>query len=81
MGEQKSSEMKATSKALSGESQASMRVEILDMVDTSTFSQELKDHYRSHVLPLLRRIHPDGPSIHFAFLLDPPAIEIRKMVG
>jgi hypothetical protein len=58
-----------------------MRVEILESLDTSSFSPKLREHYRTHVLPMVKRLHPEGPVIHFAFLSDPPCIEIRKMVG
>ena len=57
-----------------------MWVEILDTVDISSFSPEIRNHYSTHVLPMLKRLIPDGPAIHFAFLADPPSIEIRKMV-
>lgn len=60
---------------------AYMKVQILETVDISNFSSDLKEHYRSYVLPMLKRLYPDGPTIHFAFLSDPPCIEIRKMVG
>jgi len=58
-----------------------VRFEILGLVEISSFSKELKEHYSSHVLPLLKKLHPDGPVISFAFLSEPPAIEIRKMVS
>lgn len=69
------------SSSMNGTAKGYMRVEILDTVDISSFSPEIKAHYNSHVLPLLKRLRPDGPSIHFALLSDPPAIEIRKVVG
>ena len=58
-----------------------MKVQILETVDISNFSEEIKEHYRSHLLPMLKRLLPDGPTMHFAFLSDPPCIEIRKLVG
>jgi hypothetical protein len=58
-----------------------MQVEILDSIDCSKFSDELKAHYKTHIFPLIKRLRPDGLSIHFSFLSDPPCIEIRKMVG
>lgn len=67
--------------SLGQKSNGYMKVQILDTLDISGLSADLIAHYRSHILPLLKRVHPDGPMIHFAFLSDPPSIEIRKMVG
>jgi hypothetical protein len=67
--------------SLERDSKVYMKVEILDALDITGFSSDLKEHYRSHVLPLIKRLHPDGSLLHFAFLSDPPCIEIRKMVG
>jgi hypothetical protein len=58
-----------------------MKVEILYSVNTSGLSDELRVHYKSHVLPLLKRLMPDGPLLHFAFLAEPSCIEIRRMAG
>ena len=58
-----------------------MQVEILDTIDCSKFSDELKTHYKTHIFPLIKRLRPDGLSIHFSFLSEPRCIEIRKMVG
>lgn len=62
-------------------SRAYMKVEILHTIDCSGFTQEMIAHYRSHILPLVKRLHPDGPTIHFAFLSEPFCIEIRKMLA
>ncbi len=67
--------------SLSRKPSAYMKIEIMESVDISSFTLELKEHYRSHILPMVKRLHPEGHSIHFAFLADPPCIEIRKMVG
>lgn len=57
-----------------------MTVEILDTIDSSGFSDEVKLHYQTHFLPLLKRIVPDGLSIQLVHLTDPPSIEIRKVI-
>lgn len=57
-----------------------MTVEILDTIDSSRFSDEVKLHYQTHILPLLKRIVPDGSSIQLVHLTDPPSIEIRKVI-
>jgi hypothetical protein len=57
-----------------------LKMEILDTIDCSKFPDELKAHYKTHIFPLIKRLRPDGLSIHFSFLSDPPCIEIRKMV-
>jgi hypothetical protein len=58
-----------------------MKVEILDSIDSSGFSEAIRDHYKKHLLPLLKRILPDGPTIQMVHHCDPPRIEIRKVVG
>ena len=72
--------MKPSPKAVT-DSKGYTRFEILGTVEASSFTPELMNHYRSHFLPLLKRLHPDGPDIQFAFLSDPPVIEIRRMIG
>jgi hypothetical protein len=67
--------------SLQGKWNGYRQVEILDTIDWSNFSAELKAHYKTHIFPLIKRLRPDGLSIHFSFLSDPPCIEIRKMVG
>jgi hypothetical protein len=67
--------------SVQSKSEAHKRFEILELVDISSFSPELKDHYRSHLFPMLKRLLPDGAAISFAFLSDPPILEFRRMVG
>ena len=55
-------------------------VEILDTIDSSGFSDEVKLHYQTHILPLLKRVVPDGSSIQLVQLSDPPSMEIRKVI-
>jgi hypothetical protein len=57
------------------------RVEILETLDCSGFTQEIRDHYKSHILLLVQRQIPDGERISFAFLSDPPGLEIRRALG
>jgi hypothetical protein len=73
--------MKLNTEPTRAKAEGFTRFEILELVDISSFSSELKDHYRSHVLPMLKRLLPDGAAISFAFLSDPPTLEIRRMVG
>jgi hypothetical protein len=54
------------------------RFEILETLDASRLSEELKEHYKSHFLPLIQRLVPDGKKIQMVFLADPPAIELRR---
>lgn len=58
----------------------SKTVEILETIDAGGFSEEVREHYKSHVLPLLRRLVPGGESLQLAFLSDPPTIELRRGV-
>jgi hypothetical protein len=73
--------MKSNMKSEQGKSEGYTRFEILGLVDITSFSPEIKAHYRSHVLPMLKSLLPDGAAISFAFLSDPPALEIRRMVS
>ena len=58
-----------------------MTVEIIETLDIEGFSDELKSHYKSHILPLLQKLVPDGPKLHMAFLSDPPKLEIRRIIS
>lgn len=60
---------------------AIMTVDILESIDIAGLSDELKSHYQTHILPLLKRIVPDGPSLQMVFLSDPPKMEIRRLVS
>lgn len=52
-------------------------IEIVASVDATGFSEELRDHYKSHFLPLLQKLWP-GQDLHIVFLSDPPTIELRR---
>jgi hypothetical protein len=67
-------------KVISPASTTSKTVEILETIDAGGFSEEVREHYKSHVLPLLRRLVPGGESLTLAFLSDPPTIELRRGV-
>lgn len=56
-------------------------VEILETIDAGDFSDEVRDHYKSHVLPLLRRLVPGGETLQLVFLSDPPTMELRRGVS
>lgn len=67
--------------AVPGRPPSIMTVEILEIIDSSKFNDELKGVYKTHILPLLKKIMPDGPSLQMVFLADPPKIEIRRMIS
>jgi hypothetical protein len=52
-------------------------IEIVASIETAGFSEELRDHYKSHFLPLLQKLWP-GQGLHMVFLSDPPVIELRR---
>ena len=52
-------------------------IAIVASIETAGFSEELRDHYKSHVLPLLQKLWP-GQGLHMVFLSDPPVIELRR---
>ncbi len=52
-------------------------IEIVASVDASGFPEELRDHYKTHFLPLLQKLWP-GQGLHMVFLSDPPTIELRR---
>ncbi len=55
-------------------------IEILETIDASGFSDEVREHYKSHVLPLLQKLMPTGEKLQMVFLSDPPTIELRRGV-
>jgi hypothetical protein len=55
-------------------------VEILESIDATGFSEEVREHYKSHVLPLLQRLITQGEKLQMVFLSDPPTIELRRSV-
>lgn len=55
-------------------------IEILDSIDATGFSNEVREHYKSHVLPLLQKLMPQGEKLKMVFLSDPPTIELRREV-
>jgi hypothetical protein len=55
-------------------------IEILESIDASDFSDEIREHYKSHVLPLLQRLVAQGDRLQMVFLSDPPTIELRRTV-
>lgn len=57
---------------------AGKRFEIMETLDSSTFSSELKAQYISEFLPLLKKLVPQGKEIQIVFLIDPPRMEIRR---
>jgi hypothetical protein len=52
-------------------------IEIVASIDAAGFSDELRDHYKSHFLPLVQKLWP-GQGLHMVFLSDPPVIELRR---
>ncbi len=55
-------------------------IEILESIDATGFSDDLKEHYKSHVLQILKRLVPQGERLTMVMLSDPPTIEIRRGV-
>lgn len=56
-------------------------IEILESIDAGGFSDEIREHYKSHVLPLLRKLLPGGETLQMVFLSDPPTLELRRGVN
>lgn len=52
-------------------------IEIVASIDAAGFSDELRDSYKSHFLPLIQKLWP-GQGLHMVFLSDPPLIELRR---
>jgi hypothetical protein len=55
-------------------------IEILETIDAGGFSDEVREHYKSHILPLLQKLMPTGEKLQMVFLTDPPTIELRRGV-
>ena len=55
-------------------------VEILETIDAGGFSDEVREHYKTHVMPLLRKLVPGGETLQMVFLSDPPKLELRRGV-
>lgn len=55
-----------------------IQMEILDSLDASGFSDEVRAHYKTHVLPLLRRLVPGGRELQAVFSDNPALLEIRR---
>ncbi len=55
-------------------------IEILESIDAADFSVEIREHYKTHVLPLLQRLIPNGQRLQLVTLSDPPMIELRRGV-
>ncbi len=65
---------------LKEEKPASTKIEILHSVDASGLTQELRDHWKSHVLALLQRLIPGDKPLRIVFLADPPILELRREI-
>jgi hypothetical protein len=55
-------------------------IEILESIDATGFSDELKEHYKTHVIQMLKRLVPQGDKLTMVMLSDPPTIELRRGV-
>jgi hypothetical protein len=53
------------------------RIEILHTL-TVGLSAEMREHWKSTVLPVLKSLVPDGDGISLAFLSEPETMEIRR---
>ncbi len=58
----------------------SKTIEILESIDAKGFTEEIREHYKSHVLPLLQRLITQGEKLQMVFLTDPPTIELRRVL-
>lgn len=54
------------------------RMEILESIDVSGLADEVRTHYKTHTLPLLRKLLPGGKDIQVVFLENPSTMEIRR---
>lgn len=59
----------------------SIHIEILESIDISGFSSEILNHYRTHIIELLRKVVPNGKTLRMAVLSDPPILEIQRVVS
>lgn len=57
------------------------KIEILETINAGGFSEELRTHWKTVVLPLLKGLLPGGKNVTLAFLSDPPVLEIRRPVS
>jgi len=57
-----------------------VKVEILHTMDASGLTPELREHWKSTVLPVLNAL-VSGGGVMLAFLADPPTMEIRRQVN
>ena len=71
---------KNSSVAQANINQILMAVEILAETDSSGFSEEIKRHYQSHILPLLKKLVAGGEALQMVFHTDPAKIEIRRLI-
>lgn len=58
----------------------SMRIEILDSIDIANLPDDIKEHYKTNILDMLRRLVPDGKNLRMVFMSDPPTLEIQRIV-
>lgn len=66
--------------AMSISASTTKTIEILESIDATGFSDEIREHYKSHVLPMLQKLMPQGEKLQMVFLSDPPTIELRRSV-
>ncbi len=57
------------------------KVEILHSMDASMLTPELREHWKSTVLPVLKTLVAAGETINLVFLSDPVTLEIRRVVS
>jgi hypothetical protein len=72
---------KETRRAAPAMASTSKTVEILETIAAGGFSDEVREHYKTHVLPLLRKLVPGGESLQLVFLSDPPTMELRRGIS
>lgn len=60
---------------------ASVRIEILETIEAHGMTEDLRGYYKTHFLPLLRKLHPYGHQLQLVFPSDPPTLEIRRIIS
>ena len=58
-----------------------MTVEILESIDATGFSADLKREYVDNFQPLLRQVIPGGSALQIVILESPPRIEVRRLIS
>ena len=80
-GEKKAPSAPREIRVLSAPTSTTKTIEILESIDARAFTDEIREHYKSHVLPMLRKLLPGGEGLQLVFLSDPPTLELRRGIS